>query len=109
MYSRISNTLDSALCVTIVNFDACTLGARQFSSFASWKTSVGSQVELGRQRLPALRLPDSVANARRHKARRNRDRRLNNNEECFQLLGWNIFITNVPHDAYALSESGLTQ
>jgi hypothetical protein len=59
-----------------------------------------SQVELGRQRLPArliaLRLPDSVANARRHKARRNRDRRLNHNEEYFQLLGWNIFITNVP-------------
>jgi hypothetical protein len=59
-----------------------------------------SQVELGQQRLPArliaLRLPDGVANARRHKARRNRDRRLNHNEEYFQLLGWNIFITNVP-------------
>jgi hypothetical protein len=57
-------------------------------------------VLLGPQQLPArliaVRLPEPIANERRRKARQNRDRRLNHSQEYFQLLGWNIFITNVP-------------
>ena len=57
-------------------------------------------VLLGEQKLPArliaVRLAPAVAAERRRKARQNRDRRLNRNQEYFQLLGWNIFVTNVP-------------
>lgn len=59
-----------------------------------------AQVRLGEQKLPvrlvAVRLAESTAQERRRKARRDRDRRLNHSREYFQLLDWNIFITNVP-------------
>lgn len=59
-------------------------------------------VLLGREgfaaRLIAVRLPASAAAQRRRKARANRDRRLHHSQEYYQLLGWDIFITNVPAD-----------
>jgi hypothetical protein len=61
-----------------------------------WQTQVLLGLEQLPARLIAVRLPEAVANDRRRKARANRDRRLNHNREYFQLLGWNIFITNVP-------------
>lgn len=58
-----------------------------------------ADVWLGEQRLPvrlvALRLPEVVANERRRKARLNRDRRCHPNQEYLQLLGWNLYLTNV--------------
>jgi len=58
------------------------------------------QVLLGSQKLPvrlvAVRLPPALAQERRRKALRNRDRRLNHSQDYLQLLDWNIFLTNVP-------------
>jgi hypothetical protein len=58
------------------------------------------QVLLGPEKLPvrlvALRLPEATANERRRKARQNRDRRLNPSQQHLHLLGWNLFITNIP-------------
>jgi hypothetical protein len=58
------------------------------------------EVLLGQQKVPvrlvAQPVPEAVANQRRHKARSNRDRRLNPSAERLYLLGWNIFVTNVP-------------
>jgi hypothetical protein len=47
-------------------------------------------------RLVAIRLPDSVANERRRKAKNNRDRRCNISKDRLELLGWELFITSVP-------------
>jgi hypothetical protein len=55
---------------------------------------------LGDQKLPvrlvALRLPAAVAAERRRVARSNRDRRSIPSAERLALLGWALFITNVP-------------
>ena len=47
-------------------------------------------------RLVALPVPEAVANERRRKAKKNRDRRCRPSEETLQLLGWQLFILNVP-------------
>lgn len=47
-------------------------------------------------RVVAIRLPTAVAAERRRKARQNRDRRSPPSAERLALLGWAIFITNVP-------------
>ncbi len=58
------------------------------------------QVLLGKDQLPvrlvALPLSETLANERRRKARLNRDRRLNPSAKHLYLLGWNLFVTNVP-------------
>ena len=46
-------------------------------------------------RLVALPVSEEVANARRRKAKSNRDRRCRPSQASLQLLGWQIFITNV--------------
>lgn len=46
-------------------------------------------------RLVAQRLPEEVAAERRRKEKNHHDRRLNPSEEKLELLGWNIYITNV--------------
>lgn len=53
-----------------------------------------------RVRLVAVALPPAVATERRRKARANRDRRLNPSPEHLKLLGWAIFITNVPQEVW---------
>jgi hypothetical protein len=62
--------------------------------------SLDRKVLLGKEKLPvrlvALPVPEAVANERRRKARNNRDRRLNPSAQKLYLLGWNIFVTNVP-------------
>lgn len=45
-------------------------------------------------RLLAFPLPESLANARRRKARANRDKRLRPSPRYFHLLGWNLLLTN---------------
>ena len=49
-----------------------------------------------RVRVVALPAPEAVANERRRKARAHRDVRLNPSREHLFLMGWNIFLTNVP-------------
>lgn len=51
-------------------------------------------------RLVAIRVPEAVANERRRRARANRDQRLHPSSEHLFLLGWNIFVTNVPRDTW---------
>jgi hypothetical protein len=62
------------------------------------------QVLLGQEKLPvrlvAQPVPEAVANQRRRRARSNRDRRLNPGAEHLYLLGWNIFVTNVPRSVW---------
>lgn len=47
-------------------------------------------------RLVAIRLPAAVAAQRRRQARQNRDRRSAPSAERLALLGWALFLTNVP-------------
>jgi Transposase DDE domain len=47
-------------------------------------------------RLVAVPVPEAVAAERRRKLRANRDRRLRPSAKRLALLGWDIFITNVP-------------
>ena len=59
------------------------------------------QVLIGAQQRVALRLvavplPEQVANARRRKAKNNRDRRCNISKRNLELLGWELFVTSVP-------------
>jgi hypothetical protein len=58
------------------------------------------EVLLGSQRLPvrlmAQRMPPAVVKERRQKARQQRDLRLNHSPDYLHLLGWNIFLSNVP-------------
>ena len=51
-----------------------------------------------RCRLVAIPLPEVVAAERRRKAKADRDRRRNPSKEYLQLLGWEIFITNVDYE-----------
>jgi hypothetical protein len=59
-----------------------------------WIVLVGE--EKVRLRLVAEPVSAAVANERRRLARRNRDQRLKPSRERLFLLGWNIFLTNVP-------------
>ncbi len=61
-----------------------------------WDGEVLLGQEKLRVRLVAQPVPEALANERRRKARNNRDRRLNPSAEHLFLLGWNIFVTNVP-------------
>lgn len=58
------------------------------------------EVLLGTEKVPvrlvAQPVPEVLANQRRRKAKTNRDRRLNPSKRKLYLLGWNIFVTNVP-------------
>lgn len=58
------------------------------------------QVLLGSAKFPvrlvAVKLPEAVAAERRRKARANRDRRCHPSARTLALLGWAIFVTNVP-------------
>lgn len=62
------------------------------------------EVLLGQEKVPArlvaLPVPEAIANQRRRKARSNRDRRLNPGVEHLYLLGWNLFVTNVPRSIW---------
>ena len=52
-------------------------------------------------RLVAIRLPPEVAAQRRRQARQNRDRRSAPSAERLALLGWALFITNVPASTWS--------
>jgi len=66
-------------------------------------------VELGPQRLPvrvlAFPLPGEQVAVRQRQARANRDRRLRHSPEYYQLLAWNIFITNAPPQRLAFAQA----
>jgi hypothetical protein len=71
--------------------------ARQLKKYGSFDAPVllGAQAQIP-VRLVALPVPDAVANQRRRRLRHNRDQALHPSPEHLFLLGWNIFVTNVP-------------
>jgi len=52
-------------------------------------------------RLIAVPLPQEQADARRRKAKQNRDRRAKPSKEYLALLGWEIFVTNVSAEIWS--------
>lgn len=56
---------------------------------------VGKKVKLP-ARLVAIKAPQNVEQQRRRKVLKNRNQRLDYSKEYLELLGWTIFITNVP-------------
>ena len=56
-------------------------------------------------RLVALPLTEKLANKRRRKAKNNRDKRLNHDTDYLFLLGWTIYITNVPSSIWNSQEA----
>ncbi|HXT12736.1 MAG TPA: IS4 family transposase [Candidatus Angelobacter sp.] len=53
-----------------------------------------------RVRLVAQPVAQALGDERRRKAKSNRDRRLNPSKRKLYLLGWNIFVTNVPRSVW---------
>lgn len=73
------------------------------------KQCVDIQVLAGKKqqvpvRLVAIKLPDKVAAERRRKAKRNRDKRMNPSKESLAMMGWVMFISNVPPKVWSASE-----
>lgn len=64
---------------------------------------VGKKAKLP-ARLVAIKVPQNVEQQRRRKALKNRDRRLNHSKEYLELLGWTIFITNVPQHVWTVPQ-----
>lgn len=65
------------------------------------KTVVNLAVYVGKKaklpaRLVAIKAPQNVVQQRRRKALNNRNQRVTYSKEYLELLGWTIFITNVP-------------
>lgn len=52
-------------------------------------------------RLVAVRLPEALAAERRRKAKQNRDQRWRPTARHLALLGWAIFVTNVPREIWS--------
>jgi hypothetical protein len=57
-----------------------------------------------KMRLVIFQLPQKLADERKRKAHRDRDKRLNHNKEYYQLLGYSIFITNIPQTICSAEE-----
>lgn len=55
-------------------------------------------------RIIAIRLPEKLAEERRRKARKDRDRRLNHSTEYYDLLGYAIFLTNVSQSVWTFQQ-----
>lgn len=55
-------------------------------------------------RLVAVRVPEQVAAMRRRKARQDRDGRVNHSKRYMELLGWNIFLTNLDVQSFSPQE-----
>ena len=69
---------------------------KKYGNFDGW-VKIGKKSQL-RVRLVAIKLPNTQANARRRKAKQNRDKRLNHSKEYYELLGYHIFITSEESD-----------
>ena len=71
------------------------LGALQRHGWLAVEVRLGSAAALT-ARLVAVPVPEAVANERRRKARQNRDQRHPPSAKRLLLMGWDIFLTNVP-------------
>jgi hypothetical protein len=53
-------------------------------------------------RFVALRLPQKIAESKRRKARENAKGQTNHSDAYYELLGWNLFVTNVPVSIWSI-------
>jgi hypothetical protein len=65
---------------------------KKYGCFDKW-VLIGSKQKV-KVRLVAVKLSEKQANERRRKAKNDRDRRLNHDEEYYQMLGYSLFILN---------------
>jgi hypothetical protein len=82
-------------------FDIATKQKMELLSFLKGKTAVDMMVEIGaterlKTRLVARKLPKPVADERIKQAKQERHSKVNHNQDYFELLKWEFFITNVP-------------
>ena len=78
-------------------------------SLLKWKSFVDIDVIIGREdklpvRLIAVKVPQAVAEQRRRKAKQDRDKRKNHSKKYMSLLGYTIYITNVPRDIWTVKQ-----
>ena len=73
------------------------------------KQSLDLDVYLGGQknlkcRLVVVKLPDSIANERRRKAKENRNNKSNHSKDYYLQLGYSMYITNVSRDIWTIDD-----
>ena len=79
-------------------------------AYRNKETVIDLTVLLGKKdkvkgRLIAIKAPQNVVLARKRKATKNRDRRLNHNQDYFYLLEWTILLTNVPKEQWNVQQA----
>ena len=78
-------------------------------AFLKGKNKVDMRVHLGQKtklplRLIAQKLPEDVVLQKREKAKKDRNKKANHDENYYELLGWVIFVTNVPDEKLSSAE-----
>jgi len=78
-------------------------------AFLKGKNKVDISVHIGKKaklplRLIAQKLPQEVVHQKREKARKDRNKKANHDENYFELLEWVIFVTNVPSEKLNTSQ-----
>ncbi len=73
------------------------------------KGAIDMKVIMGKKqkltcRLVAVSLPEKVATERRRKAKADRNKRVNHSKEYLELLGYSIYITNVPNEVWTAEQ-----
>lgn len=89
----------------ILVHDAVTGEGLKLDACLKDKRELDIEVHLGREkrvkcRFVAIPLSDGIANERRRKAKRNRNKKSNHSKEYLNLLGYSIYITNVPKEVW---------
>ena len=82
-------------------FDLCKV-LRKGGSLDDW-VRLGTKEQF-KCRLIAIPLPDQVANERRRKAREDRHSKASHSKKYMELLGYNIFITNVDEGIWSVKQ-----
>lgn len=74
----------------------------------SSKGKIDTDVFVGNQKVPcrlvAIKLPLKVAQRKRKKAAKDRGSKTNHSEEYYELLGWNLYITNVGREVWTANQ-----
>jgi hypothetical protein len=99
----------SKLAVTTNLYDPQSGEQIHLLAFLKGKNRVDTIVHLGKKaklplRLIAQKLPQQVVHQKREKARKDRNKKANHDENYFELLEWVIFVTNVPPEKLSTSE-----
>ena len=94
----------------VIIFDKETLKPLDLQKLLKKKKGiVDIRVKLGKQekldcRLVAVPVPQDVANKRKRKAKKDRNKKANHSKEYLNLLGYTIYITNVSEDIWSIEQ-----